>query len=91
MVGQSSQWMDVFPGAEQPFDFSTQGKMRHRVSWEGLFGVCGYGGCGYVVLPPSGGYGYSPDGCGYCNVGGGRSNFTILLAYLSMYWKLHLL
>ncbi len=29
---QSSEWMEVPIGGERPFDFSTKGKMRHRVS-----------------------------------------------------------
>ena len=32
VVGRASEWMDVPSGSEQPFDFSSKGKMRHRVS-----------------------------------------------------------
>ena len=31
LIARTSEWMDVLPGNEQPFDFSTKGKMRHRV------------------------------------------------------------
>ena len=35
VVGRSSEWMDVESGGERPFDFSTRGKMRHRVRGRG--------------------------------------------------------
>ena len=28
---RTSEWMEVEPGEEKPFDFSSKGKMRHRV------------------------------------------------------------
>ena len=27
---RTSEWMEVEPGEEKPFDFSSKGKMRHR-------------------------------------------------------------
>lgn len=33
VVGKTSEWMEVEPGGEKPFDFSSKGKMRHRASW----------------------------------------------------------
>ena len=32
VVGRTGEWVDVPSGSEQPFDFSSNGKMRHRVS-----------------------------------------------------------
>ena len=30
-LGRTSEWMDVAPDGEKPFDFNTQGKLRHWV------------------------------------------------------------
>ena len=33
-LGRTSEWMNVAPGGEKPFDFNTKGKLRHRVRRE---------------------------------------------------------
>ena len=33
MVGKTSVWMDVSPGSEQAFDFTTRRKIRHMASY----------------------------------------------------------
>ena len=33
-LSQTSEWMEVVAGEEKPFDFSSKGKMRHRVRFD---------------------------------------------------------
>ena len=47
--GRTSEWSDVMPGGERPFDFTTTKKNRHRVRPLQYVNVTTEGGWGWGV------------------------------------------
>ena len=39
-LGKTSEWMEVPPGGEKPFDFITKRKLRHRVCYNTMRQKC---------------------------------------------------